>query len=234
MLEGSVQRDQSRVRVNAQLIDAESGAHLWADRFEETRRGLIQAAGPNRGATGQQRCELVIAEAEKGAQSKIPDAIDLTMRGRPVLGVSAGEQGRKRCGANLVRTGAQDRPKRCRRLGGFGFHLSEEEVVQMGRGKSGAYKSKILGLANRAIELDPNNVTAYLAKAYYMALDNRWNEVIRVANAGLAFNPNSAILFALRGFAEGQVGRYDEKVSDLEKARRLGDLHDPDLAWWAR
>src|SRR5262249_20118320 len=35
VLEGSVQREQNKVRVNAQLIDAESGAHLWADRFEE-------------------------------------------------------------------------------------------------------------------------------------------------------------------------------------------------------
>jgi TolB-like protein len=34
VLEGSVQRDQNRVRVNAQLIDAETGAHLWAERFE--------------------------------------------------------------------------------------------------------------------------------------------------------------------------------------------------------
>ncbi len=35
VLEGSVQREQNRVRVNAQLIDAKSGAHLWAERFEE-------------------------------------------------------------------------------------------------------------------------------------------------------------------------------------------------------
>ena len=35
VLEGSVQRDGNRVRVNAQLIDGETGAHLWADRFEE-------------------------------------------------------------------------------------------------------------------------------------------------------------------------------------------------------
>jgi len=36
LLEGSVQRDQNRVTVNAQLIDAESGSHLWAERFERT------------------------------------------------------------------------------------------------------------------------------------------------------------------------------------------------------
>ena len=42
MLEGSVQRDQNRVRVNAQLIDAETGAHLWADRFEEAFADLFK------------------------------------------------------------------------------------------------------------------------------------------------------------------------------------------------
>src|SRR5262249_55546645 len=42
LLEGSVQRDQSRVRINAQLIDAESGAHLWADRFEEDVADLFK------------------------------------------------------------------------------------------------------------------------------------------------------------------------------------------------
>jgi adenylate cyclase len=42
VLEGSVQRDQNRVRVSAQLIDAESGAHLWADRFEENVADLFK------------------------------------------------------------------------------------------------------------------------------------------------------------------------------------------------
>jgi adenylate cyclase len=42
VLEGSVQRDQSRVRVNAQLIDAETGSHLWADRFEEDFADLFK------------------------------------------------------------------------------------------------------------------------------------------------------------------------------------------------
>ena len=42
VLEGSVQRDQNRVRVNTQLVDAESGAHLWADRFEEDVADLFK------------------------------------------------------------------------------------------------------------------------------------------------------------------------------------------------
>jgi adenylate cyclase len=42
VLEGSVERDQNRVRVNAQLIDAETGAHLWADRFDEDMADLFK------------------------------------------------------------------------------------------------------------------------------------------------------------------------------------------------
>ena len=82
VLEGSVQRDQNRVRVNAQLIDAGSGAHLWADRFEEDVADLFklqdQVVARLANSLGY---ELVRTEAEKVARSKSPDAVDLTMRG---------------------------------------------------------------------------------------------------------------------------------------------------------
>jgi TolB-like protein len=82
VLEGSVQRDQNRVRVNAQLIDAESGAHLWADRFEEDIADLFklqdQVVARLAGSLGY---VLTNAEAEKGARSNNPDVLDLTMQG---------------------------------------------------------------------------------------------------------------------------------------------------------
>ena len=82
VLEGSVQRDQNRVRVNAQLVDAESGAHLWADRFEEDVADLFklqdQIVARLAGSLGW---ALTQAEAGKGARSSNPDVIDLTMRG---------------------------------------------------------------------------------------------------------------------------------------------------------
>jgi adenylate cyclase len=86
VLEGSVQRDGTRVRVNAQLIDAESGAHLWAERFEEDVADLFklqdQVVGRLANSLGS---ELVKAEAERGVHSKNPDALDLTMRGWALL-----------------------------------------------------------------------------------------------------------------------------------------------------
>jgi adenylate cyclase len=82
VLEGSVQRDQNQVRVNAQLIDAESGAHLWAERFEENLADLFklqdQVVARLANTLG---FELVKAEAEKSARSRSPDIVDLDMRG---------------------------------------------------------------------------------------------------------------------------------------------------------
>jgi hypothetical protein len=82
VLEGSVQRDHSHVRVNAQLIDGETGAHLWADRFEESITDLFklqdQVVARLANSLGY---ELTRAEALKSAHSTNPDAIDLMMRG---------------------------------------------------------------------------------------------------------------------------------------------------------
>jgi TolB-like protein/class 3 adenylate cyclase len=74
VLEGSVQRDQNRVRVNAQLIDAESGAHLWADRFDEDQADLFKLQDQVVARLANTlNFELTKAEAAKGARSNNPD-----------------------------------------------------------------------------------------------------------------------------------------------------------------
>jgi TolB-like protein len=86
VLEGSVQRDQNRVRVNAQLIDAESGAHLWADRFEDDITDLFKLQDQIVARLANSlNLALTSAEAEKGARSKNPDVMDLAMHGWTVV-----------------------------------------------------------------------------------------------------------------------------------------------------
>ena len=91
VLEGSVQRDQQQgARVNANLVDAETGAHLWADRFEEDVADLFKLQDQvvarlayNLGLA------LIKAEAEKEPHSvQNPDVLDLAMRGRYLLRLS--------------------------------------------------------------------------------------------------------------------------------------------------
>ena len=236
VLEGSVQRDQNRVRVNAQLIDAETGAHLWADRFEEDVADLFklqdQVVARLANAVGQQ---LVIAEAEKGARSKDPDAIDLTMRGQALMQSMSRQATKEQNDAAIAmfEQAVKIDPKESDALAGLALAYARSKLRRWNPETD--YTAKILDLSERAIELDPNNVTAYLAKAFYSAFAHDWNEVIRTATAGLAIDPNSAALYAARGTAEGLVGRYDERIADLETSRKLSPrARDFFPFWWCQ
>jgi len=83
MLEGSVHRSSNQIRINAQLIDAETDAHLWADRFDSDIRDLftVQNEVTTRIANALQ-LELILAEA--GRCTEHCDVLDYVFRGRSV------------------------------------------------------------------------------------------------------------------------------------------------------
>jgi TolB-like protein len=83
-LEGSVRRSGSQVRVNAQLIDTETDAHLWAERFNGDTSELfaLQDEITSRIAVALD-LELVAAEAARPTDT--PDALDYVFRGRAAL-----------------------------------------------------------------------------------------------------------------------------------------------------
>src|SRR5947209_18686356 len=81
VLEGEVQRSGKRVRVTAQLIDAEGDAHLWAERFDGDASDLfeLQAEITNRIAVA---LDLELVEAAAARSAEHPDALDYILRGR--------------------------------------------------------------------------------------------------------------------------------------------------------
>ena len=83
VLEGSVQRSGKQVRINTQLTDAETDAHLWADRFERDISVLfaLQNEITSRIAV-ELSLELLTAEAARPTEN--PDALDYILRGRAV------------------------------------------------------------------------------------------------------------------------------------------------------
>ena len=86
VLEGSVQRGGNRLRVNVQLIDAETANHLWAERFDKPLADLfdMQDEIVARLANALD-AQLVAAEARRAARSVHPDAMDLVFQGRAWL-----------------------------------------------------------------------------------------------------------------------------------------------------
>src|SRR5207302_650543 len=84
VLEGSVRRPGGRVRMNVQLIDTETGGHLWAERFETDRENLVEAEDEIIGRLARTlNLELVEAVGRRIEQEEAtdPDARDLGMRG---------------------------------------------------------------------------------------------------------------------------------------------------------
>ena len=222
VLEGSVQRDQDRVRVNAQLIDAESGAHLWADRFEDDVADLFKLQDEVVARLGRSLdFALTKAEADKGAGSKNPDAVDLTMRGNDLMWQCPKE--------------FRDCVHEARALFERALKIDSNEVGALagsaqtyvfdwnrGWGDPGTdYDAKILGPANQAINLAPDDPRSYFPKAQYLGLSRRPSEALDAANAGLAINPNDIGLLIARAIAENSLGQYEQAKADMERAIRL-------------
>ena len=82
VLEGSVQRGGNRMRVNVQLIDAETGNHLWAERFDKPLADLFDMQDEIVARlAGALNAQLVAAEARRAEQAPNPDLMDLYFQG---------------------------------------------------------------------------------------------------------------------------------------------------------
>src|SRR6202522_2788991 len=188
VLEGSVQRDQNRVRVNAQLIDAESGAHLWAERFEEDVADLFklqdQVVARLANTLGY---ELIKAEAQRDLRIGNLDAFDLTMRGR-ALQMHAQEQRTKEnnnaARAMFERALAID-PNDPGALAGEATTYLFDNVFGWAD-PNVDYDAKVVGLADRSIAIAPEEARPYATKSLYLSNGNHSVEGLRAPAAGLS------------------------------------------------
>jgi adenylate cyclase len=232
VLEGSVQRDQNRVRVNAQLIDAESGAHLWAERFEEDVADLFklqdQVVARLANTLGM---ELVKAEAEKSARSQNPDLVDFNMRGWAMMQQwlrttkDYNEEAR-----TWFQKALKIDPNDHDALVGEAYTYFIDYAMGWPT-PDFDYESKVLGQVDRVVTLDHDHVWAYYVKTVYLANSKRANEAVGTAEAGLAIDPNFARLYLARAMAEIPLGRFEDAISDVHKAMRLSP-RDPEVGWW--
>jgi adenylate cyclase len=238
VLEGSVQRDANRVRVNAQLIDAESGAHLWADRFDEDVADLfkLQDEVVARLARALQ-VELVNAEAQRSLHDRPrnPDAIDLTMRGSALLNQPLTKANRFEARDLFEQALALD-PTNADALAGAAFVDSSDYVLGLSEQSVDMY-ARAMQQANQALLLDPDQATAHYTKArliIFRAKPNdaaSANEIIAEAEASLRADPSFARAYWAMANGEMLLGRYEQGMSNLEQAMRISP-RDSSIGVW--
>src|SRR5882724_3902706 len=231
VLEGSVRRMGRTVRVNAQLIDAGTGAHLWAEQMD-VDQGTLATSQDNFGIASRLAkalsVELVNVEGRRAPRAN-PDAVDLTMRGWSILNAAPQQDDTKRS-VTLFEDALRIDPDNSQARVGLAHALT-----LIYRNRWDPERALILARADeavtRAIDLSPNYAHAHYVKAEVLALSGRFDAALATYDRAIALDPNHAAAYVARGRSLIAIGRAAETVAPVEKAIRLSP-RDPDLFIW--
>jgi adenylate cyclase len=230
VLEGSVQRDQNHVRVNAQLIDGETDAHLWADRFEESVADLFklqdQVVARLANALGY---ELVKAEANKGAQSTNPDAVDLTMRGWALVWQQPMKE-RYVSARDFFERALKLDPQNAEAMVGLAYARIFTSLYGWSTAQGDTPAAQMELLTN-ALAINPSFALGYYVKSLALFLQNQYSEAVEAGRAGTTVDPNSAFSFFAMGRAEWPLGHCEEAIEHIKQSFKLSP-HDPLSGLW--
>jgi TolB-like protein len=227
VLQGSVRRSGSQVRISAQLIDAKSDAHLWAGRFDHRIGDLLVLQNEiTSWIANALRVQLITAEA--APPTKDPDALDYILQGRaarlkPDLPESFAEaislyehalaldpqsvEAQSRLAAVLV----------IRVLSG----MADPAATDLARAE---------GLVDQALAASPRYAHAHIVKGHVLRAQKRWEEAIPEYEAALELNHNLEYALTGLGWCKLYTGSIEEVIPLVEQAIRLSP-RDPDIGY---
>ena len=218
-LEGSVKRRGDRLRVNVQLLDTQSGGHIWAERFDKPLSDFfdMQDEIVTR-LVNQIGVELVRVEATRSERNQSPDALDLVFQGMAwsFKGLTFENVARA---AFFERAITLDRDNVAALAwtsiadlaAALSFH-SDDAVARLASAETAAAKT---------LSLAPDNPLARLSLAFVFALTKRAEQAIAQCGRALELNPNFAYAHALIGFCKALVGRAEETEAHVQEVLRL-------------
>jgi TolB-like protein/class 3 adenylate cyclase/Flp pilus assembly protein TadD len=230
VLEGSVQRSGSRMRVNVQLIDAETGAHLWADRFDKPVADILDmqdeivANLANRLGT-----ELIAAEARRAEQAPNPDSRDLYYQGLAWFNKGPSGEYLAHARSFFERAIALDPDNLDASIGTAQIDAILCATYQTDdRGNALARAEMTL---TRALLRASNNAVAHQFMGLVLVQTKRVSEGIAEYERSLALDPNLAESRGLIGLAKIFDGRAEETEQDEQEALRLSPRDKNAWAW---
>jgi adenylate cyclase len=233
VLEGSVQPSGNQVRVNAQLIGADTGAHLWAEQFDTSRADLLQMQDEI--VTHLARAmDIQLTEAEaarlKRTPAANPDAEDLALQCEAGAQKGGFQGDEADAGYRLCEQALATDPNNLRALS----MLSVKFYLPVAFGRSADPKTD-LGradeLVSKALALDPDYAIAHFDKAQILTFQGRLDEAIAENERALSLDP--ALLYAVAGLSWDYLylGQFEKSLEFSDKAIRLSP-HDPSLEDW--
>jgi TolB-like protein len=219
-LEGSLQRGGNRLRLNVELIDCNTGTHLWAERFDKELADLFEMQDDIVARlAGQLGAQLVEAEARRAEGSPDPDSMDLYFRARALINRGSTAEYLKPAEAFLERALQLD-PNNVDALAakgwvdmdlGAGF-MTDDHAARLASAEATAIK---------ALSLAPNHAWAHLVLGSFYNTVNRGTEAIAEFEHALMLDRNLVYAHALIGMAKTALGRGKEAEGHYCEALRL-------------
>jgi adenylate cyclase len=231
VLEGSVQPSGDRMRVNAQLIDAESGAHLWAEQFDTPRADLLQTQDAIVAHLAI-KLDFQLTQAEAARLKRTPaanrDAEDLALQCEAGEWRAGGIGKEAEAAYALCDEALAIDPNNVRAL----LLLGQKFFQAAQTGVSGDPKGDLERadeLASKALALEPDWAWSHRLKGDILGWQTRFQESIAEYERALALEPSNVYAALGLGWVHLRRGEFDKSPEFFDKAI-LASPDDPTLA----
>jgi len=232
VLEGSVQRGCNRLRVNVQLIDAETGNHLWAERFDKPVADLLDMQDEIVSRLSNLLdAQLMAAEARRAESTPHPSSMDLYFQGMANLNKGVTPEYLANAQGFFARALALD-PQNVEALAGaalvdasFGaIFFTDDRTARLEAAETASTK---------AISLAPDCALAHMALGVVYILTNRTAQGIAECEQAFALDRNLADAHAIIGLGKYLLGRAAETEGHIQEALRISPRDIFAFRWMA-
>jgi TolB-like protein/DNA-binding winged helix-turn-helix (wHTH) protein/Tfp pilus assembly protein PilF len=218
VLEGGVRRSGNHLRVTARLIDAETDAHLWAERFDREASDLFALQNEITGRIAVAlNLELIGSEAARRTDN--PDALDYILRGRAAWNKGPTRENYAQAIDMFEHALALD-PRSVEAQSLLASMLVGGVLDQM-NGSAAGDIARAEGLIAQALAASPSNPLAHWVKGHALRARGRCEEAIPEYEMAIASDPNAAGARATLGLCKLLTGSIEETIPLEEQAIRL-------------
>jgi adenylate cyclase len=233
VLEGSVQPSGDRMRVNAQLIDAETGAHLWADQFDTPRADVLQTQDAivthlARAMTFQ------LVQAEGARVKRTPaanrDAEDLALQCDAGHWKGGGIGKEADAAYALCEQALAIDPNNVHALVLVGIKFWLPAALGLSGDPKGDL-DRADELVSKALALDPDWTWVHEMKGAILRQQGRTEEAVAEAERALTLDPSNVYAAGDLGFEYQFLGQFDKSIEYFDRAIRMSPS-DAGLVYW--
>ena len=225
VLEGSIRKAGNRVRITAQLVDAESGGHLWADRFDRDMTDIFATQDE----VVRKIVDALAVKLTQGEERQLRrsgtrnvEAYEFWLRARELLG--RGTRDSNVQSRALYRRAIETDPNFAAPHAGLAFALAGD-YVNAWTAEPALALDEAERWARRAIELDDHEPIGHVALGNVLLWRRRHEDTLAELNRAVELDHNFAQVHGMIGMALMYSGRAAEALEPFARAMRLDPLY---------